>query len=179
MFLGNHRNIADFVIHDSVTKFTANYLSRALVGFAFPFMGIISHMTGRCWYFVRGQSTKDLEQFYVWLDKKFSFTENLRKHLIVYPEGHRNLKKEPLPLRTGMIRYAYLRKMPVQFFMCDGYDEVLNEKKFTACFGTSIVKFKLFPLIDPKDFDTVEAFIDKIKKDFVESFYEVRKTTDK
>lgn len=173
MLLGNHRNIGDFVIHDVITKHTANYLSRALVGFAFPFMGIVSYMTGRCWYFVRGQSTKDLDQFYVWLDEKFAWKDNLRKNLIVYPEGHRNLKKDPLPLRTGMLRYAFTRKLPVQIFMCHGYDEVLNEKRFTSNFGNSLVKYKIYPILDPKEFENLEEFIETIKTLFEERFYEV------
>ena len=31
-----------------------------------------------------------------------------------YPEGHRSLLDEPLPLKTGMLKYAYSRRMPVQ-----------------------------------------------------------------
>lgn len=172
ILLGNHRNIADFFIHDIVTENTCNYLSRALVGFVFPFIGFFSYIENRAWYFVRGNKTATIDKFYEWLDSKFKSTDLKRQHLIVYPEGHRNLKKEPLPLKFGMIRYAYLRQMPIQMFMCTGYDQTLDEKSLTAEFGESVVKYCIYKPIYPADYPDEKTFFKEIEQLFYSRFYD-------
>lgn len=62
MLLGSHRNIADFFIHDIVAEHTCCYLSRALVGFAFPLLGLVGHFGNGIWFFVRGNSGNSIEQ---------------------------------------------------------------------------------------------------------------------
>ncbi|OMJ67476.1 hypothetical protein SteCoe_35355 [Stentor coeruleus] len=172
MLLGNHRNFCDFIMHDVITEHSANFLSRALVGLVFPFMALISWITDGIWFFIRG-STKDFDGFFEWIDTKFNSHKTGRTHLLVYPEGHRNLKKEPLPLRSGMIRYAFSRKMPLQMFMCSGYDEVMNEKKISARWGNAVVKYKIFEPIFTDQYMNFDSLMDEIRSKFVERFNEV------
>jgi 1-acyl-sn-glycerol-3-phosphate acyltransferase len=172
MMLGNHRNFCDFIMHDVITEHTSNFLSRALVGFVFPFMAFISYITDGVWYFVRGQG-KDLDEFFSWIDSKFALHKTGRTHLLVYPEGHRNLKKEPLPLRSGMIRYAFSRKLPLQMFMCSGYDNVMNEKKLSAEWGSVDVKYKVYEPIFTDSYTNFESLMNEIRVLFQERFKEV------
>lgn len=62
IILGSHRNIADFFIHDIVTEHKCCYLSRALVGIAFPLLGLVGHFGNGIWFFVRGNSGNSIEQ---------------------------------------------------------------------------------------------------------------------
>jgi 1-acyl-sn-glycerol-3-phosphate acyltransferase len=135
-------------------------------------MALISWITDGIWFFIRG-STKDFDEFFQWIDTKFSNHKTGRMHLLVYPEGHRNLKKEPLPLRSGMIRYAFSRKMPLQMFMCSGYDEVINEKKISARWGNAVVKYKIFEPIFTDQYMNFDSLMDEIRSKFVERFNEV------
>ncbi|OMJ72278.1 hypothetical protein SteCoe_29329 [Stentor coeruleus] len=172
MIIGNHRNFCDFTMHDVITEHSTNFLSRALVGFVLPFMGLISLITDGIWYFVRG-SGKDFDEFFEWIDAKFASHKTGRIHLLVYPEGHRNLKKEPLPLRSGMIRYAFSRKIPLQMFMCSGYDEVLNEKKFSAKWGRAEVMYKIYEPIFTDQYMNFDSLMDEVRSKFLERFNEV------
>lgn len=175
MVLGNHRNFCDFIMHDVITEHTCNFLSRALVGVVFPFMAFISFVTDGCWYFVRGQG-KDFDEFFSWIDSKFALHKTGRMHLLVYPEGHRNLKSEPLPLRSGMIRYAFSRKLPLQLFMCSGYDNVINEKKYSADWGSVVVKYKIYEPIFTDQYMNFDSLMNDLRTKFVERFKEVHGT---
>jgi len=61
MILGNHRNFTDFFLHDVITDFTANFLSRALVGVVFFFFAISTYLENTVWFFVRGRAREDPE----------------------------------------------------------------------------------------------------------------------
>lgn len=62
MMLGAHRNLGDFFIHDLVTEHTSCFLSRALVGLVFPFLGLVGHFGNGIWFFVRGNKGNSIEQ---------------------------------------------------------------------------------------------------------------------
>ena len=54
----------------------------------------------------------DIKSIYAKMD---SFISKSYYHgMIVYPEGTRNLTDKPLPLKKGIIYYAYERNHPVQ-----------------------------------------------------------------
>ena len=173
MLLGNHRNFCDFLIHDIITEHTANFLSRALVGVVFPFMAIISIYYDGCWFFVRGNTKRSFDDFFQWIDSKFEMHKTGRTNLVVYPEGHRNLKKEPLPLRSGMIKYAFSRKMPIQMYMCSGYDEVINEKKFSGSLGSAVAKYKVYPPIFTDQYMNFDSLMDELRESFTKRFHEI------
>lgn len=81
--------------------------------------------------------------------------------MIVYPEGHRNLATKSLALKKGMIRYAFLRKVPCQIVLCQNKEGPFNEKTWTVRFGCT-VKVAYSELIYPQNFDEFEDFLKEI-----------------
>jgi hypothetical protein len=75
----------------------------------FPCVGIATYIQNLVWFFKRGNTSSDFEKFYKWIDAKFENRFPGRYCLNIYPEGHRNLGREALRLRTGMLRYAWDR----------------------------------------------------------------------
>lgn len=53
--------------------------------------------------------------------------------------GHRSTRGEPLPLRRGMLHYAYSRRLPVQIVITDGKEAVISEKDMSAHFGQTLL----------------------------------------
>ena len=49
---------------------------------------------------------------------------------IVYPEGTRNPTLRRLPLKFGMLKFAYDYDIPVVVYMSSGKEQVMNERKF-------------------------------------------------
>lgn len=82
--------------------------------------------------------------------------------MVVYPEGHRNLKKESLPLRRGMMKYAYSRKYPVQIIITKGKEEVFNEMKFTSKFGQTLVS-GYSDVVEAAKFKTFDDFAEEVQ----------------
>eukprot|EP00359_Climacostomum_virens_P003869 CAMPEP_0204919456 /NCGR_PEP_ID=MMETSP1397-20131031/16830_1 /ASSEMBLY_ACC=CAM_ASM_000891 /TAXON_ID=49980 /ORGANISM="Climacostomum Climacostomum virens, Strain Stock W-24" /LENGTH=138 /DNA_ID=CAMNT_0052093047 /DNA_START=378 /DNA_END=793 /DNA_ORIENTATION=- len=111
-----------------------------------------------------------MEQFYEWIDLKFKNPNNRRKNLLFYPEGHRNYSDKPLRLRTGMLRYAYERKVPLQMVLSHGYDEVLNEKVFKSSFDTIPVIYRAYEPIIPEKYSTCEEYLEDVSKLYEERF---------
>ena len=56
------------------------------------------------------------QKFNAWLDKELA--EGPQPSLLVYPEGTRSQKDASLPLKRGMLRYAFTRRLPVQVGCC-------------------------------------------------------------
>lgn len=52
------------------------------------------------------------QRFNAWIDAQRAASP--QTGLAVYPEGHRSVRDEPLPLKRGMLYYAFSRKLPVQ-----------------------------------------------------------------
>ena len=52
-----------------------------------------------------------------------------------YAAGHRSVHGRSLPLKRGMIKYAYTRKLPVQIVIGANKESILSEKHHTARFG--------------------------------------------
>eukprot|EP00826_Nyctotherus_ovalis_P030032 TRINITY_DN2383_c0_g6_i1.p2 TRINITY_DN2383_c0_g6~~TRINITY_DN2383_c0_g6_i1.p2 ORF type:complete len:158 (+),score=0.93 TRINITY_DN2383_c0_g6_i1:511-984(+) len=100
----NHRSIADFFLHDCITGYRASHLSRMMVAVLLPGTWLCTFMDNSVWYFVRGGRGSNLEPFFKWIDDNFEARRTQRRSLIVYPEGHRNTKSHPLPLKKGFIR---------------------------------------------------------------------------
>jgi len=48
-------------LHDVITDFTGNFLSRALVGLVFFFFALSTYLENTLWFFVRGQAHEDPE----------------------------------------------------------------------------------------------------------------------
>ena len=75
------------------------------------------------------KSVSSTLSFFKWLDNQFDAPFTLKKGLIFYGEGHRNPSPDPLPLKKGMIRYSYERKIPIQMVMAFGVENVMLEKE--------------------------------------------------
>jgi hypothetical protein len=53
--------------------------------------------------------------------------------------GHRSTRPHSLPLRRGMLHYAYSRQLPVQIVVTDGKEAVISEKHMSAHFGQTLL----------------------------------------
>ena len=102
-----------------------------------------------------------MQKFNRWIDKQFA--ASCQTAIAVYPEGHRSTKDESLPLKRGMIKYAYSRGHPIQIIIGANKETIISEKKFTARRNqTMAVGFS--EVIWPKDYPDFEFFMNKIQE---------------
>jgi 1-acyl-sn-glycerol-3-phosphate acyltransferase len=85
--------------------------------------------------FKRG-AIRNKARFNAWIDR--SFANSPQTGLAVYPEGHRSTNGESLPLKRGMLHYAYDRKLPTQVVIGANKEAVLSERHCTARLGQTI-----------------------------------------
>ena len=173
ILLGNHRGITDFFLHDCVTGHTANFLSRALVGVLFFPLFLITWYENTVWFFVRGFVKSDPERFYRWLDGKWKCERNIRPNLLLFPEGHRSTGTQPLRLRTGMLRYAYSRRVPVQIYIVGGYDGAFDERHLRVSLRARTAYYKVDSPLDPATCSSEEDFLAKVNQRFAALHTEV------
>lgn len=57
----------------------------------------------------------------------------------VTPTGHRSTLTESLPLKRGMLHYAFSRKLPVQIIVATNKEAILSEKHSTARWGQTVL----------------------------------------
>jgi hypothetical protein len=76
-----------------------------------------------------------------------------------------------------MLRYAYERKVPLQMLLSYGYDQALNENKFTSAFGTTAVIYRFYESIDANAFSSSEAYCEEVSRLYEERFHEVTRAT--
>ena len=171
--MGNHRGVTDFFLHDLVTDYSANFLSRALVAVLFFPLFLLTWYENTVWFFIRGYVKDNPEKYYKWLDRKWRCARNIRPNLLFYPEGHRNLASTPLRLRTGIIRYAYSRKAPVQLFMAMGHEGVLNERTLETDLTPRLILYRVDTPITPQSFPDEASFLSHVETRFGELFQSV------
>lgn len=53
--------------------------------------------------------------------------------------GHRSCAMQSLPLRRGMMHFAYSRQLPVQVVMTANKEAVISEKDLSAHFGQTLL----------------------------------------
>jgi hypothetical protein len=70
------------------------------------------------------------QKFNNWIDEQRAASP--QPGLSVYPEGHRSTLGESLPLKRGMLHYAYSRKLPVQVVIGANKEAIISEKHCTA-----------------------------------------------
>ncbi|GLI65906.1 hypothetical protein VaNZ11_009553 [Volvox africanus] len=159
LYLCNHRSWADFFIDTYLTEGRAALMSRWLVYFVFPVFCTSVIILRGIVLFKRGHIANK-EAFNAWLDA--TLARSTVPGLLVYPEGHRSLKPTSLPLKRGMLHFAYNRKLPVQVIVTRGKEEVLSEKTLSARWGrTLVVTFS--HVLKPSDYDSFDAFFDDIQ----------------
>jgi len=135
MFTSNHTSMADIFIMDFICEGRCSYLARYGVIIFCPLPMIVTWFMNSIWFFKRGGRGDNLEPFFKMLDRNFNYFITARYHLVCFPEGHRSVKPYMLPLKEGMIRYAYERKILIQPITMVGVDNVMNEFTLRRSWG--------------------------------------------
>ncbi|RMG44967.1 MAG: hypothetical protein D6718_08825 [Acidobacteria bacterium] len=164
-----HRSVADFFVHKVVTDGRAATLSRMLVAGLFPMVWLVTRLDRSTWFFVRGRR-KTKASFFAWLDREFE--RSPLEGLIVYPEGHRHHGREPLPLRAGMIRYAFERGLPIQVVMTANTELVIDERRRRFRRGVT-VPYRFYPPIRPEPGESAGSFRGRVSDCFRRAFAEI------
>jgi 1-acyl-sn-glycerol-3-phosphate acyltransferase len=164
-----HRSVADFFVHKELVEGRGATLSRSLVAGVFPLIWLASRLDRSVWFFRRDRAhTRDA--FYRWLDREFERCP--LDGLIVYAEGHRSQAERPLPLKAGMIRYAFRRGLPIQVVMTAHTERVVDEKRLVGRSGVT-VPYRIEPPLEPGGFPDERAFFRAVSEAFQRSFREV------
>jgi len=118
-FLANHRSSADVFIDSYITG-GSSMIAKKEVKFTTPLNCAYSRRTT---IFIDRKSGRD---------KIFKKTDDQLKkfpnNVLVYAEGHRNIKNESLPLKTGFIQWSYQRGRPVQIIITKGKEQIASFK---------------------------------------------------
>ncbi|KAH9256327.1 hypothetical protein BASA81_005548 [Batrachochytrium salamandrivorans] len=165
VFLCNHRSWADFFV-DQVTCGGASYLARYMVWLGTPVSSLYGWMTHSTWFFNRKRGL-DRAQFSQFMESNWATRSGFG--MIAYPEGTRNQNPEPLPLKTGVLHFAYEYKHPVQVVITTNKETAYNEKKFHYIHGTAVVTC-FSKVLDPHEFATQKEFVDKCRDTFIETW---------
>ena len=136
-------------------------ISRMAVFLCFPIFMLQAWMGGIVLLIRRNKKGRDFEDFNAYVDAQCA--DSPLQGIIVYPEGTRNVKPQALPLRRGMLRYGYSRKLMFQVVITAGKERVLSQKLLAANSGETLVTGMGRP-IDPNDFADFEAFFRAIQK---------------
>ena len=119
--------------------------------------------------FKRGKIT-DVDAFNRWVDQQFAASP--QSAIAVYPEGHRSTHGESLPLKRGMVKYAYSRNHPVQIIIGGNKEAILSEKHRVARFRQTVaVGFS--EVLWPKDYPDFESFMAKVQSTWDAEWNEV------
>ena len=185
LYFFNHRSWSDFFMDLLACSQVKNIsaLGRMAVYWGLPYGSAVMHMYGNCIFFKRGDTSQNdlnnkIDKSEILLiesliDNYFNNVDN--GHLIVYPEGTRNPHCDILNLKTGMMRVAYRRLLPVQIIHLSNKQNILAEKSFSSKFGlTSEIVYG--PVIDPADVKDEETFINLIKNAWVQTAQDLEST---
>ena len=125
--------------------------------------GWMSHST---WFFKR-QRGLDRAAFAKFMEDEW--TKRSTFGMIAYPEGTRNQLPDALPLKTGVLQFAYEYKHPVQCVITSGKEHACNEKRLAVKRNQTLIT-SCSEAIDPAKFDTMEAFVSKVREAFNETW---------
>jgi 1-acyl-sn-glycerol-3-phosphate acyltransferase len=159
IYLHNHRSWADFFLDMYVTEGRAAPLSRWAV---FPVLPIVltSGVLLRGILFFKRNRVSDKEAFNKWLEARVR--AGYIKGLLVYPEGHRSLLPQGLPLKRGMLHFAYSRQWPLQIVITSHKEDLLSEKQLVARWNARLA-IGFSDVIKPADFATFDDFVAAIQ----------------
>lgn len=156
----NHREWADFFVDLYVTEGRSGFLSRLMVLIVFPVFGIYGVLSKTAVFFRRNSKGRDFSKFNQMITQQIQ--RGPCSGIVVYPEGTRNIKPEALPLKRGMVRYAYTEKFPIQVVITTNKEHILSQKMKKASFGTRcLVGYS--DIVDPSEYSNFEAFFEKVK----------------
>ena len=169
LYLANHRSWADFFLDVVATDGRAQMLSRAAVAVAFPAF-MLAVCVIRSVILFRRDNVKDFNAFNAMIESRIKASPV--DGLIVYPEGHRSTKAKPLPLKKGMLQFAWSRKIAVQVVASSGKEGVISEKATSARWGRRVVVAYSVP-IRPADHADFESFFARVVDEWVATWNRV------
>lgn len=169
LYLANHRSWADFFLDVVATDGRAQMLSRAAVAVAFPAF-MLAVCVIRSVILFRRDNVKDFNAFNQMIESKIKASPV--DGLIVYPEGHRSTSPKPLPLKKGMLQFAWSRSMPVQVVASSGKEGVISEKASSARWGRRVVVAYSVP-IRPADHADFDAFFGRVVEEWISAWNRV------
>jgi len=165
MYLCNHRSWGDFFIDQALCGGAA-YLSRYMVIPACPGSSLYAWISHSVWFFNRKKGL-DRSELGRYLAQQWELRPG--KGLIVYPEGTRNQKKEPLKLKTGVLQMAYDYKKQVQAVITTNKELMANEKTLTITRNVTCVTSISKP-VDPTAFPSFKEFCDEVTRVFEDTW---------
>ena len=160
----NHVSFADFFIDNCVLQGHGCYLSRWIIFIIMPFSSILSLLANQIYFFKRGNNK--LSQLH---NIVHTICNKNNRILIVYPEGTRNKTLTPIPLKLGMIKALYDKKIPLQIININNKHHVINEK--TIQYNKNVTcNVIISQQLDPALFDTFDNFTTKICEIWINIF---------
>jgi hypothetical protein len=153
----NHRSWTDFFLDQVVCEQHAHVstLSRMFVYWGIPFASSFLNLDKNLLFFRRGASSQD--EMNAVIDRHFA--EVPLSCMIVYPEGTRNPGLVEMPLKTGMMRVAFRKRIPVQIVMTSNKEKAMREKpSYSAQYGVEC-ETVYGDLVRPDAFADADAFI--------------------
>lgn len=167
LIAANHRSFADFFIDSSIVGGYISHLSRWMVAAVLPMSALYAFFTGRVLFFWRGHTKRvDLEKKILRHQKRHPFPT------IFYPEQHRSIVPESLPLRHGILKICYENKFPIQIMIASNKENIFNEK--TGQIGWNLTShFGVTKPIFPENFDEYFLFYQEFEKQWLELWQKV------
>lgn len=172
LYLCNHRSWADFMVDQYVTGGRSLFMSRWAVACVFPLFMVPMWLVRSCLVFKRG-GIADKIKFNDWIDTEWE--KSPQTGLGVYPEGHRSTDGKSLPLKRGMLRYAFDRRIPVQIVIGGNKEAVLAEKQLSVGFYQTVT-VGYSDVIHSSKFHDFEAFMKNVQDTWDKEWREVFST---
>jgi hypothetical protein len=147
------------MVDQYVTEGRTLFMSRWAVAYVFPLFMIPMWFVRAVLIFRRG-SIANKKKFNQWIDTEWD--KSTQTALGVYPEGHRSTTGKSLPLKRGMLHYAYDRQIPVQIVIGGNKEAILSEKEFVVGFGQTVT-VGYSDVIYPGKFDNFESFMETVQ----------------
>mmetsp|Transcript_26338 Transcript_26338/g.88534 ORF Transcript_26338/g.88534 Transcript_26338/m.88534 type:complete len:264 (-) Transcript_26338:198-989(-) len=173
LVLCNHVNWSDFVL-DIVFVDKGVYVSRSILKLVFfPGSLLRSWLYDDMIYFKRGgksEAAKKASNAYLYEQVVKKCDEG--RSVIVYAEGTRNPEGKRMPLRVGLIKLAYERKIPVYVSMLSNKPLCFDERRGMVTTGVP-VKNKKSRVLEPTAFPDLPAFIDACQKEWDALWFEL------
>jgi len=131
-----------------------------------PVSSLYAWMSHSTWFFNRKRGI-DRAAFAKFMEDEWVKRKTFG--MIAYPEGTRSQASEPLPLKTGVLQFAYEYKHPVQCVITAGKETVCNEKRLSMKRNQTVIT-ACSEVVDPAKFENMDAFVAKVREVFAETF---------
>ena len=92
--------------------------------------------------------------------------------MLVFPEGHRHTSKGTLPLKRGIIKWAYNNQQPCAVVLHYGADSVISERSMKIRRGVEVVCDHR-GIFYPKEFSSSLDFHNRIAEEFEVGYKEL------